>query len=169
MAWKSYGRTLIETMSVLALISILLTISLPNLQPLLDGNQRIQTNNQMAAALQHARSSAVFLRQVITLCSGQNDCSGKQRWRDQLLIFIDKNANGRLDDDEEVLHQAIINKDFSWHWNRTAGYVQFEADGSTRSLNGTLTLCKDNAPQSQIVISLSGRIRTEQARGKSRC
>ncbi|SFO68414.1 Tfp pilus assembly protein FimT [Ectopseudomonas composti] len=166
---KIYGRTLIETMCALAVIALLLMIALPNLQNLIESNQRTQTNNQMVATLLHARSNAVFSRQIITLCGGQHDCSGAREWQSYLVVFIDKNANGKIDPDDEILHQTEITKDFSWHWNRATGYIQFEADGSTRALNGTLTLCKDNVPQSQIVISLAGRSRIEPARRGASC
>jgi type IV fimbrial biogenesis protein FimT len=166
---KIYGRTLIEMMCAIAAAALLLTTALPNLQSLIESNQRIQTNNQMVATLLHARSNAVFTRQIITLCGGQHDCSGAREWRHYLLVFIDKNANGKIDPDDEILHQAEITKNFSWSWNRASGYIQFEADGSTRALNGTLTLCNDNVPQSQIVISLSGRTRTESPPKNTSC
>lgn len=169
MPGKIYGRTLIEMMCALAVVALLLTTALPNLQSLIESNQRIQTNNQMVATLLHARSRAVFTRQIITLCGGQHDCSGTRQWQGSLLVFIDKNANGKIDPDDEILYQSEIKEDFSWHWNRTNGYIQFEADGSTRALNGTLTLCKDSVPQNHIVISLSGRTRTEPAKADARC
>jgi len=166
---KSYGRTLIEVMSALAILSIMLTIALPNLQNLLDSNARAQTVNQMVAVLHHARSSAVFSRRIVTLCPGQERCSGSQQWRGNILLFLDRNANGQMDADDELIHQAVITKEFAWHWNRTKGHIQFEPDGTTRALNGTFTLCKDGIPESQVVVGLSGRTRTQSPKKGASC
>lgn len=169
MARKSYGRTLVELMSVLAILSIIITTALPNLQSLLESNARAQSVNQMVSILQHARSSAVFSRRIVTLCSGQTNCAVNQHWDGQLLVFLDHNANGQLDADDELLQQAKITEEFSWHWNRSKGHIQFEADGSTRALNGTLTLCRDGMPQNQVVVSLSGRTRTQPPKKGAGC
>lgn len=159
MARKIYGRTLLELMSVLAILSILLTMALPNMRSLMEGNQRTQTVNQMISLLHHSRSQAVYTRGVVTLCPGSEQCSASRYWQGNLLLFLDRNGNGQLDHEDHLLHQAEIADELSWHWNRNNGYIQFEADGSTRALNGTLTLCRQGVPQHQIVIALAGRVR----------
>lgn len=166
---KIYGRTLIETMSALAILSILLTIALPNLQDMRDNNERTQAVNQMISVIHHARSSAVFGRTVVSVCPGKSNCTGDKHWHTRLLIFRDGNANGYLDLDDDLLHQVKIADEFHWQWNRNKGHLQFEADGSTRALNGTLTLCKGAIPLQQVVISLSGRTRTQPPKKGTSC
>ncbi len=161
MASKSYGYTLVELIIVIAIVSIIITTTLPGLQAMRDSNARTQTVNQMNSLLQHARSSAVFSRKIVTLCPGTAHCSGSTSWQGILLIFIDRNANGQLDADDELLHQAAIADNFSWHWNRSKGHIQFEADGTTRAMNGTFTLCRNGTPERQIVVALAGRARTQ--------
>ena len=169
MARKSYGRTLMELMVVLAMLSILLTVALPNCQDMREGNARSQTINQMVAILHHARSNSVYARTVVTVCQGNASCSGSQNWSSTMLVFLDHNANGQLDANDTLLHQAEIAEDFHWRWNRSQGHLQFEADGSTRAMNGTLTLCRNGQPKSQLVISLSGRTRTQFAGANASC
>ncbi len=159
MARKIYGRTLLELMSVLAILSILLTVALPNMRSLMQGNERTQAVNQMVSLLHHIRSQAVFARGIVTLCAGTTQCSGSQHWRGDLLLFVDHNGNGQLDGQDRLLHQAKIAANHSWRWNRSNGHIQYEADGSTRALNGTLTLCRAGEPQHQVVIALTGRVR----------
>lgn len=169
MVAKSYGRSLVELICVLAILSTITTIALPNLQDIRDKNTRTQTVNQMISLLYHARSNAVFSRKIVSLCPGVGRCSDTPRWQDTLLIFIDQNANGQLDSDDELLHQTNIADDFSWHWNRTKGHVQFEADGTTRAMNGTFTLCRKGRPEHQLVIALAGRIRSRQPGREASC
>lgn len=161
MARKSYGRTLLELISALTILSILMAAALPTLQSTLQNIERTQTINQMISILHHARSRAVFSRSVVTLCSGATHCSGNQYWQGNLLLFLDHNANGQLDENDELLYQTRVADDFSWHWNRARGHIQFEADGTTRALNGTLTLCRNHTPQRQVVIALAGRVRNQ--------
>lgn len=169
MAPKNYGRTLIELMGALAILSIIITTALPSLQTLLESNARTQAINQMLAALHHARSDAVFSNSIVTLCAGQRECSGSQRWQENIVMFRDHNANGQMDAGDELIYQARIAPEFSWQWNRANGYIQFEPDGSTRALNGTFTLCENGVAQRQIIISLSGRVRTASPRRGASC
>ncbi|MBH3340062.1 GspH/FimT family pseudopilin [Pseudomonas mendocina] len=169
MSPNNYGRTLIELISALAILSILITTALPNLQNLLENNARAQAVNQMLAALHHARSDAVFSHSIVTLCAGQSECSGSQQWRGDIMVFRNQDANGQMDAGDELIHQARIAPEFSWKWNRANGHIQFKPDGATRALNGTLTLCKDGVAQHQIVVNLAGRVRTQSPRRGASC
>ena len=47
--------------------------------------------------------------------------------------------------------------------------AQFEPDGTTRAQNGTFTLCKDGKPLHQVVVSLSGRVRSQLPTSQASC
>jgi type IV fimbrial biogenesis protein FimT len=169
MVAKCHGRSLVELICVIFIISIITAIALPNLQELRDRNTRAQTTNQMVSLLHHARSNAVFSRKIVSICSGVERCSDNTRWQNALLIFIDRNANGQLDSDDELLLRANITDEFYWHWNRTKGHIQFETDGTTRAMNGTLTLCRKGTPEHQIVVALAGRTRGQHPSHGAKC
>lgn len=169
MVAKSYGRSLVELVCVICILSIITTIALPNFQELRDKNTRAQTINQMISLLHHARSNAVFSRTIVSICSGVDSCSGNTHWQNTLLIFIDRDTDGQLGSDDELLLQAKITDEFSWHWNRTKGHIQFEADGTTRAMNGTLTLCRKGKPEHQIMIALAGRSRSQKPGREATC
>jgi type IV fimbrial biogenesis protein FimT len=169
MAEKCYGRSLAELIYVISIFSIITTIGLPNLLEVRERNTRTQTINQMTSALQYARSNAVFNRTIVSICSGVSSCSGSKNWQNAILIFIDRNADGQLSNDDELLLQANITDEFSWNWNRTKGHIQFEPDGTTRALNGTLTLCRKGTPEHQIVIALAGRTRSQRPAREAKC
>lgn len=146
-------------------------MAVPAFNVMLEGNQRTQATNQLLSALHFARSTAVYERRVVTLCSGMATCTGKSAWNDALLIFHDRNASGQLDPKESLLRVEPLPEHYTWHWAsfRQDGFVQFEGNGTTRAQNGTFTLCREQVPQRQIVISLSGRVRTQAPGNKAKC
>lgn len=164
-----YGRTLVELISALAIIALFMTIALPNLREFQEEHARTQAVNQLVSALHYARGKAVFSRRITTLCHGDLTCEDEQRWQGNLLIFLDHNANGQLDTGDELLYQLHVPEEFSWHWNRSRNLIQFEADGTTRALNGTFTLCHNAVPRSQVVVSLSGRTRKQAPKNGASC
>lgn len=166
---KMTGFSLVEMMSCCALLMLVACIALPDFGPLLQNNRNSQYTNQMLAVLHYARGAAVFERKIVTLCPGTTHCSHSNLWQEQLLVFDDHNRNGTLDDEERLLQVLPLEEGITWHWSRQAPYLQFEPDGTTRALNGTLTLCEKNRPQKQIVISLAGRTRTQSPSAVAPC
>ncbi|MNF65691.1 Type II transport protein GspH [compost metagenome] len=168
---RMHGQTLVELMVCLSIGGIILTSALPTLTSTLQRSQQTQNVNQLLGALHYDRGSAVMGRKTIALCSGSTLCNPEQVWQNQLLVFDDLNRNGQLDNGEELLQQLSMPQGYSWRWSnfRSRSYLQFEADGTTPALNGTLTLCHANAPTRQIVINLTGRARTQAAPGDARC
>lgn len=168
---RMHGQTLVELMVCLLIGGVMLTLALPAFTSTLQRNQQTQAVNQLLGALHYARGSAVMGRKTIALCSGDALCNPEQVWQSQLLVFADLNRNGQLDSGEELLQQLHLPKGYSWRWSnfRSRSYLQFEADGTTRALNGTFTLCHDGIPARQIVINLTGRVRTQAAPIDARC
>lgn len=168
---RMHGQTLVELMVCLLIGGIMLTLALPAFTSTLQRNQRTQAVNQLLGALHFARSSAVTGRTTMALCSGSANCDSEKIWRSQLLVFDDRNDNGQLDVDEQLQRQITLRDGYSWRWSnfRSRPYLQFEADGTTRALNGTFTLCHDDIPARQIVINLTGRVRTQAAPVDASC
>ncbi|WP_454254505.1 GspH/FimT family pseudopilin [Pseudomonas sp. Marseille-Q8238] len=160
---KSQGHTLPELMICLLIGSLLLGLATPSFSSLLQSNQKTQQTNHLLGLLHYARGTAVLDKRTVTLCTGTTQCVKTEKWSDSLLIFVDANGNGVRDDGDILLHQATLEKGYSWHWAsfRKRPHLTYQRDGSTRALNGTFTLCKNNTPLHQIVISLSGRVRTQ--------
>lgn len=166
-----HAFSLLELLICLSISSIILSVATPSLQEVIQNNQKTQTVNQLLGALQFARGSAIFGRSTIGVCAGADVCSDTLTWRNHLLVFADANQNGQLDFDEELLRTDNLPDDLAWHWSnfRDRNYLQFEQDGTTRALNGTLTLCRDGQPLKQIVINLAGRLRTQAPPVNAQC
>ncbi|WP_455232186.1 GspH/FimT family pseudopilin [Geopseudomonas aromaticivorans] len=165
------GQTLLELMVCLLIAGIMLGIAAPAFVDMLRNNRKAQAVNQLLGGLNYARGEAVLGRRTIGICSGGSTCDGSRIWSDGLLIFDDSNKNGQLDPGENLIRRLELARDATWSWSRFGQqpHLQFEANGTTRAANGTLTLCMDNQPQHQLVISLSGRIRSQPPGNNAPC
>jgi len=166
-----HAFSLLELLMCLSISTIILSVATPSLKEVIQDNQKTQTVNQLLGTLQFARGSAIFERSTIGVCAGADACSDTLTWRNNLLVFSDANQNGQRDLDEKLLRTDNLPEDLAWHWSnfRDRNYLQFEQDGTTRALNGTLTLCRSGQPLKQIVINLAGRLRTQAPPANTQC
>ncbi|MCY1350996.1 hypothetical protein D9M69_372470 [compost metagenome] len=87
------------------------------------------------------------------------------------MIFNDRNRNGQLNADEELLRSIQLIEGFDLYWRgfRRTNYLHYKMDGTTPAMNGTFTFCRANSAQKQVVINLSGRVRTRAPSGDAPC
>jgi type IV fimbrial biogenesis protein FimT len=168
---KIKGYSLIGTIFTLLISSTVITSALPHLSSLLEKNRQTQAINQMTGALLYARSTAVLRRTTITLCPGQEHCLATPAWSDQILIFIDHNQDGQLGSDDEIINHIKLPNGYIWRWAnfRNKTYSQFAENGRTRALNGTFSLCHNNVITQQVVINVTGRVRTQKPPAPAQC
>lgn len=165
------GHTLIELMICLLIASIMLVTAAPSFSSLMRDNQKTQLTNQLVGFLHYARSTAVLKKQTVGICAGNAQCKDSRIWHSQVLAFNDLNGNGQIEATEELLRQETLPKGYSWHWSnfRSRNHLLYERNGTTRALNGTFTLCQESKALQQVVISLSGRVRTRPPAATVRC
>jgi type IV fimbrial biogenesis protein FimT len=165
------GQTLVELLVCLLIGSIMLSMALPSFRTLAQNNQKSQEVNQLVGMLHYARSTAVLKKRTSSLCAGTDRCFASLTWHNALLVFADQNGNGQLDAGEEILQQSVIADNYAWQWSnfRKSPHLTYEHDGTTRALNGTFTLCKSGEALHQVVISLSGRVRTQSPGNTAKC
>ena len=141
---KSLGYTLIELMTILAVISILLTVGLPLMNIFFEGNRMISNTNDLVAGLNIARSEAIKQQMRITLCQSddQASCTATGQWEDGWIVFQDPNGNVSVDPGERILRLSagasgnqvtIRSNDVT---NLVANSVSFTSRGLPKALNG---------------------------------
>ncbi len=179
----SFGYTLIELMSMLAVISILVTVGLPMMNVFFESNRMISNTNDLVAGLNIARSEAIKQQIRVTLCQSDNQvaCTGTGQWEDGWIVFQDPNGNVTVDGGERILRLSagadgnqitIRSNDVT---NLIVNSVSFTSRGLPKALNGgvqtgTFRICdrrglKVNADGTTTVargvnLSPSGKVRS---------
>jgi type IV fimbrial biogenesis protein FimT len=94
---KLRGVTLIELLVTLVVLSILLTVAVPGFQSFIRSNRLTSAANEMASALNLARSEAIRRGKTVTLCqssaSASPSCDGTS-WADGWLVFVGTSGAG---------------------------------------------------------------------------
>lgn len=168
---KINGHSLLELLICLCIACLLFNTTLPALHAIQQRSLQAKITNQLLGILHFARSNAVMGKITVGICAGNNPCNGSAVWSNELLVFHDPNKNGQLDPDEHLIRQEPLAANYRWYWSnfRNRSFLQLEADGTTRALNGTFTLCRKGVPQQQIVINITGRPRTQSPSANARC
>jgi len=171
MSNRDQGFTLVELLITLSILAIVLTMAIPAFSEATDSVRRRTQVNQLLADLNFARNRAITSRRTVSLCAGKTSCDGIARWKDQVVIFDDLDGNGRLDGNELPLRVSTLAGTYEWNWGnfRNQRHMSFKPDGTTHSLNGTFTLCRENQALHKIVINATGRMRLESPTDNKRC
>ncbi len=179
---KSLGYTLIELMSMLAVVSILVSVGLPMMNVFFDSNRMVSNTNDLVAGLNIARSEAIKQQIRVTLCQSADtaSCTGSGQWEDGWIVFQDPNGNATVDGGERILRLnaavdgqvTIRSNDVA---NQIASSISFTSRGLPKALNGgaqsgTYRICdkrglKVNADGVStvargVILSPSGKVRS---------
>lgn len=90
------GFTLIELMVTLVVLAIVISIAVPSFSGMLRDNRNLTMRNELASAIQLARSEAVKRRSNVVLCrsnTDRDDCSNGTNWNDGWLIKVQLNTD----------------------------------------------------------------------------
>jgi type IV fimbrial biogenesis protein FimT len=180
---KSFGYTLIELMTMLAVVSILVSVGLPLMNVFFESNRMISNTNDLVAGLNIARSEAIKQQIRVTLCQSADaaSCAGTGQWEDGWIVFQDPNGNATVDGGERILrlnagaagNQVTIRSNDVLSLIDTS--VTFTSRGLPKALNGaalsgTFRICdnrglKANADGTSTVarginLSPSGKVRS---------
>lgn len=103
-------------MIALAVLAIVVTAAIPNLQSLINGNRLTAASNELLASLQTARIEAVRRNKQVAVClspdpaadapvCGDGGAGGARGW----LVFVDTDRDGDYDgDDDEGTASALL-------------------------------------------------------------
>ncbi len=138
------GFTLIELIIVLAICAILVSTVIAPLAGFVNKTTSARVANTMIGLVHYARTQAVMSNNIVTLC-GSSDGSGcDNNWSEQILIFIDRDGDGQLNDSDLLLRKANFLKTgdvLNWRSFRNKPYLQLYNNGMTYFQNGNFTYC----------------------------
>jgi type IV fimbrial biogenesis protein FimT len=162
---KLPGYTLLELLIALSITSILSTIGLPAFSNLIAANRSIVCRDMLLGAINFARFEAISRTSTITLCPKlKSNLCGKS-WSTGILIFIDKDQNGKISQEDEVIREIqVLTTEESLTWNSfgSNNYLRYTSLGNTLNQNGTFIYCpssKEARHAQAIIINRSGRAR----------
>ena len=170
------GYTLLELLTVLAIVSILLAIGVPALNQLHQDNRQTAIINEFAGHLRMAREHAVRQHARVMLCTqkgGSSHCSTTTHWENGWLLFEDQNTNGtcadnngdgRCDDDggRILASHSGLPKGLTLRTSRQSASHAFRISASgTTGDNTFFSLCdrRGSAAAKGLAIIYTGRVR----------
>lgn len=174
---RPLGFTMIELLTVVAVMAILTAVTVPSLARIVDSTRLTSISNDFLAAMYMARSEAVKRNGPAALCKSATGvaCASSGGWEQGWIVFHDPNNNGSADAGELIVHHTqALPKGFRLYGNQNvATYISFTASGRTRMVTGalqlgTLTLCKEDGAATgarQIVLNNAGRARVNKVAG----
>ncbi|MCF6765214.1 GspH/FimT family pseudopilin [Thiotrichales bacterium 19S3-7] len=161
---RQVGLTLIELLIVLAILSSLVFTATISWQYFYKQNQANVAIDKLYMLLTYAKSKAYQSRLPVVVCSSiDNTTCNDGLWRGSLLVFVDHNANKRLDGDDELInHQLKLPQQYTLSWKGfpKGNYLQFKPLSLLSSSNGTLILCDEHNRKSHaLIINNSAMVR----------
>jgi type IV fimbrial biogenesis protein FimT len=88
------GFTLIEMLTVVAVLTILVTIGIPNFRTLIQNNRATSQANELLTMLQYARSEALKRGRPVSVCRSNNGTTCGGTWAEGWIAYVDGNAPG---------------------------------------------------------------------------
>jgi type IV fimbrial biogenesis protein FimT len=167
---RGTGMTLVESMIVLGLAGILLSVAMPGLGHLVDTTRADATMRSLATQIALARSTAVAQGQRVTYCPSTDHlrCSGN--WTQGSLMFVDRNGDRRVNQGDRVIRVSgplPQGETLIWRAFQNRAYLQMEPGGFLRYQSGNFTWCPATgnvAHARQLIVNATGRTRGSEDR-----
>ena len=158
------GYTLIELLTVVAVVIISTSVAFPGYSRLVSSNLQTASINQFSTSLAQARYYAVTNMRPVVLCpsSNQQDCTGGFEWQNGYISFVDLDRDKQHDNNEKII--AIHGKQSDSVKILTSTgrrKIAFRPTGDSSGSNVTVRFCSDktNLPGKALILSNTGRAR----------
>lgn len=162
------GFSLTELIVVIAIVGILAALAFPSFSMMLKESRSIGFANELATALNLARSEAVKRGVPVTVCTGDPTlatlaCDNTRNWQSGWVVFVDVNANGTIDTGDTGLKvgqptnlDVVITPNPS-----TTKFIAYAASGAPQSGSAlTLAICTGGVSGQTVGVSRSIGITT---------
>ncbi len=159
------GFTLLEAMTVMAVVAIAATIGLPAFNGTL---QRVRTATALSlltSSLATARNTALQRRQAISVCPSKDQlaCRDDLVWEDGWIVFVDADKAGQPAKQADILRvSGPLSRTLILRATKGRHRARFQPDGRSTGSTLTLSLCTkdDRQPLGQVILNNGGRARS---------
>lgn len=162
------GLSLLELLVSLGILSILLSISIPDFTELSESLSGEVTLRKLATAVQLGKSAAVTNGTTVTLCRSADGfvCGG--RWQDGVIIFTDLNRDAVINESDRLVRHITFpdgNGHIRFRAFQNKQILQLTSLGTTHYQNGNFTYCPfsgNNLFSRQLIVNRTARLRFAQ-------
>lgn len=154
------GFSLLELLIVLVLAAILVGLALPSFSSYLALSKLEAASRTLRMTTHLAKSEAIRRGTRVIVCPSGDGISCTRNPVNQVIVFRDRNRNGRPDQAKDILSRHLLEgPTLSTSYNRP--YLAFSPLGHASGTNGTYTICDNTYPDfgQLLIISVSGRAR----------
>lgn len=159
------GLTLSELLVALVVSALLAGAAVPAMSALTTRARTDAAIEHLSRTIQFTRYQAITQRTTATLCPGRETvCGRRDSWHEGAMVFLDANANGDRDADEEVLRRLPRLEGIRVRWRsfRNRKSLSMRPDGTTDWQPGNMVVCPtdgDAEHARQLVVNAQGRVR----------
>lgn len=159
------GLTLIELMISIAFLTIILSISIPELGYIIDRHQSNTAVSKLKNILNSARIKSLNNEISLTVCPLiNNQCTNS--WSNTIAVFRDIDTDQILDEEEDLfLSTSLYSSNGYWLKKRSnTPFIRFSPQGHAFSSATTFLYCPfsgNNSAAKQVIINFQGRIRLD--------
>lgn len=159
--------TLIETLITLSIITILASLTLPQLKYFTERSSDNLQLQQLTHIIQLAQQESSSLHSPVIICKSKDGATCSGTWSQGQLIFIDSYQDGKIHDKQQLV---LANQTPSLHgmlnWRAFPFYnedIRFQATTLIQHTNGTFWYChsSERKPVWALTLSKSGRVHAE--------
>jgi type IV fimbrial biogenesis protein FimT len=168
---RQEGITALELLVTMTIATILLATGVPAIKDY-GWNLRMKTAMDMLQTdLKLARGRAISHNTQTVVCPSPDasDCSGQSNWQEGWIVFTDINADRSRQEGEQLLKRSNAVELLQISTSRSRSSIRFHPNGSAPGSNLSIEFCDKRGAEhaGKIVVSNTGRIRSEKKAGKT--
>ncbi|MET1219560.1 MAG: GspH/FimT family pseudopilin [Glaciecola sp.] len=156
---RHIGLTLLELMIALSIVALTFIVVGPSAHHLYQNNVIISQLNSTSSVVQFARHHAIHTKHTTIICPTADFIDCDKDWNQHKMVFVDDNANHRLDHDERLL--TTLTRSHNTVTTGPSTPIRFNFNGVSAS-PATIKICDLNATDRHaraLFVSLQGRIK----------
>lgn len=165
------GLNVLEMLLILAILAILSALALPALQPLLLQHRADALRLTLHATLATARSQALHRRELIGLCASDDGMHCARDWSRGWILYRSGKRRGPPSGPQSILLHHRGRTDIAVRAESSLGRPQlyYQPDGRSPGANLTLRICAGPWLHAKLVVSNSGRARSQRIHTQTPC